>query len=79
MKCNNDHDCYCGTGKGTPHKTGEDGCVRFMVEDPINYHGKWIVNGIEITDFTLREQRGYCEHVCGCWSRWPGSKNSIDV
>jgi len=76
--CSAVHRCYCGTGKPTPHNTGEGGCVRFMVAAPIPADdGMWIVDGHCVTDYTLRQQRGYHRHVDGCWSRWPGSVNSI--
>ena len=72
-----DHTCHCGTGKTEPHKTGTEGCVRFMVEPPVQYTDGWLVDGQMITDYTLRDQRGYHQHPCGCWSRWPGSTNSL--
>lgn len=83
--CNEKHMCFCGTGPGGSggHPTNEDGCVRYMVEAPVRsetmYLGEalWKVGDHEITDYTLRHQRGYSNLPCGCWSRWPGSKNSI--
>lgn len=72
-----DHTCNCGTAEGT-HETGTRGCIRFMTEAPaVRPDNRWFVDGEEITDYTLREQRGYYQHDCGCWSRWPGTDNSI--
>lgn len=79
------HACHCGTGKPTPHETGTGGCVRTMVEAPIKSLNMsadpycWLVDGRQITDYTLRYQRGYYQHGCGCWSRSPGSVNSIEA
>ena len=73
------HNCHCGTATKTPHTIGKDGCVRRMVEAPVQVSpDRWEVAGHEITDYTLRHQRGYSQHPCGCWSRWPGSENSIE-
>ena len=80
MSCTatHNHTCHCGTATKTPHNTGEDGCVRFMTAAPLPcIDSKWLVEGQKITDFTLRQQRGYHQHECGCWSRSPGSSNSI--
>ena len=78
-KSSHDHDCNCGTGKSTPHKTGTEGCVRYMIEAPIPFEDDyWIVDGRQITDYTLRYQRGYHQHPCGCWSCWPDSSNSLE-
>ena len=75
-----DHTCTCGTGRHTPHETGQDGCVRYLTEAPaVRPDDRWQVDGEEITDYTLRKQRGYHQHPCGCWSRWPGSDNSISA
>jgi hypothetical protein len=71
------HECHCGTGRLTPHVTGEDGCVRFMTAAPVCEGETWHINGSLVTDYTLREQRGYHQHPCGCRSRWLGSINSI--
>lgn len=74
-----DHSCHCGTASRAPHETGTLGCVRFITESPVHVPpDRWLVDGGEITDFTLRQQRGYHRHPCGCWSRWPGSSNSIE-
>jgi hypothetical protein len=40
---------------------------------------RWLVDGHEITDFTLRQQRGYFQHPCGCWSTHGDSDTSLDV
>jgi len=45
-------------------------------DDP-KYGKMWEVDGRVITDYTLRAQRGYHQHKCGCWSRWQGSVNSL--
>lgn len=63
------HDCYCDCGKKTPHIIGEDGCQRVMTEPP---------DYTKATEFTYREQRGYHQHECGCWSRSPDSTNSSE-
>lgn len=81
-----DHACGCGTAD-RPHNTGEHGCVRLMIGAPTPapdhpiYGRMWFVDGDPepITDFTLRQQRGYWQHQCGCWSRHPGSNNSIEA
>lgn len=76
---NHDHTCHCGTGPES-HSTGEGGCVRFMTKAPVPLPNNWwLLDLEEVTDFTLREQRGYHQHPCGCWSRWPGSVNSIEA
>lgn len=86
LKINCDHLCHCGTENKQPHKIGEGTCVRTMVESPIpaGTHPvlecpMWLVSGHEITDYSLRHQRGYSQHPCGCWSRSPGSENSIEM
>lgn len=74
------HICFCGTGSDTPHEIGKCGCVREMTEAPIKTKtGYWFVGGHEITEFTMIQQRGYHQHSCGCWSRSPGSSNSISM
>lgn len=87
MSCPYPHLCHCGTAnKPGVHLTGHCGCKRFMVETPgpvkvepcDTFWQEWLVDGHQITDFTLKYQRGYFQHDCGCWSRWPGSDNSID-
>lgn len=81
-----EHSCHCGTASHTPHETGTDGCVRSIVATPKpapNHpeHGfqMWEVDGHVITDFTLRQQRGYYQHPCGCWSSHGDSVNSIEA
>lgn len=73
-----DHICHCG-GEAAAHQTGTGHCLRYMTIPPKQApYGRWIVEGDEtITDFTLRQQRGYHQHPCGCWSRSIGSENSI--
>lgn len=59
------------------------GCLRRMMPAPVqslNTHlgvPMWVVDGHEITDYTLRFQRLYSQHPCGCWSAITGSENSI--
>lgn len=69
-KPQHDHRCFCGTTKCVPHEIGRDGCERYMTEPP---------DLTEATLFTYTQQRGYHQHPCGCWSRWPGSVNSLDA
>jgi len=83
-ECNAPHACYCGCGAFTPHLIGEHGCLRKMVatpaefgRDPERHTDLWLVDGQLITEYTMREQRGYHRHECGCWSRTAGSDNSI--
>lgn len=72
------HVCHCGTASEAPHEIGTKGCSRFLTEAPaVRPDDRWLVGGEEITDYTLRQQRGYYQHECGCWSRWLGSDNSI--
>lgn len=74
-----DHTCHCG-GLNQAHQTGERGCFRIMVMPPEKQgDSHWRVDGHCITDYTLKEQRGYCQHSCGCWSRHEGSVNSISA
>ena len=77
-----EHSCNCGTGKGSPHETGKDGCMRFMTSSPIPCEDDmWEVghpdNVHKINNYNLRQQRGYHQHPCGCWSRQEGSTNSL--
>lgn len=75
-----DHTCHCGTATVTPHQTGTHGCQRFMTPAPDKLSGdRWFVDGKIITGYSLREQRGYHQHRCGCWSRHEGSENSISA
>jgi hypothetical protein len=84
MTCNkNDHLCHCGTGESSPHEISKEGCVRFFVQSPfpVDYDDPedyWIADGQKVTYYTLIEQRGYYRHPCGCWSRSPGSVNSVE-
>lgn len=82
--CVASHKCHCGTGRSNPHVIGDEGCVRRMVpspeplgKDPDTGFDMWLVDGQLITDYTMRQQRGYHQHECGCWSRSPGSTNSL--
>lgn len=85
-KCSQKHECQCG-GIDHPHTIGKAGCFRYMTEAPIPA-GKHPELGCDtwkmpdedgaITDFTLRQQRGYHQHECGCWSRSDGSFNSVE-
>ena len=78
--CVSDHICTCGTANHTPHEIGKDGCVRYLTEAPaLRPDDHWFVDDAEITDYTLRQQRGYYQHDCGCWSRWPGTDTSIEA
>ena len=79
--------CSCGGGARTPHDIGINGCARYRVtktnELPtkfrIDERGFLVcdVGNNTITDYTLRQQRGYSEHKCGNWS-CPKSKDSIN-
>ncbi len=72
--------CNCGPAYFIPHEVGKSGCVRIVCDPPImspykkNY---WIVDGHEITNTTLRSQRGYSQHDGGLWSRYAESTNSL--
>lgn len=77
--CSQRHVCYCGTCPDVPHETGFGGCVRRMEPAPELVEDGWLVEGFFITDSTLRQQRGYHQHGCGCWSSWAASVNSIDA
>ena len=66
-------ECYCG-GDVNPHSVGFGGCFRKLVQTP-QYIGQtnkgvnlWEVEGCEITQFTMIEQRGYHHHGKGVWS-----------
>lgn len=79
--------CHCGTATHAPHETGTHGCKRFVVEPPklVGKHPElgcdmWDTgDGQPITDYTLRQQRGYHQHEDGTWTRWAGSENSISA
>lgn len=83
--CQAIHLCSCGEGEGINHPIGKTGCNRFIPDtfpeilgsDPDDEHNRWIVDGHLITEYTLKFQRGYHQHPCGCWSRWEGSVNSL--
>ena len=82
MMCDKIHWCHCGTSKSekSPHKTGENGCIRRITLPPVYVEcDKWEVDGYVITDHSLRQQRGYHQHECGCWTWWCDSTNSIDA
>lgn len=81
-------ECHCGTATETPHETGTCGCQRFVVPAPVKVGSHpdlgcdmWITHEdiTAITDYTLREQRGYHLHEGGQWTRWNGSSNSLDT
>ena len=70
--------CWCGTATKTPHEIAHNGCVRYLVTAPTRSGAGWIVDGRRVTNFTLRQQRGYAQHLpSGDWSRSPGSHNSL--
>lgn len=71
-KVEHDHTCHCGTANTTPHETGKCGCIRFMTDAPALEDGQTI-------EYPYKQQRGYHQHPCGCWSRWDGSKNSLSA
>ena len=82
--CSAAHHCYCGAGAATPHVIGDQGCIRGVVPsprpiwlDPDTGIQIWIVDGHAITEYTLKHQRGFNQHECGCWSSWHGSSNSL--
>lgn len=81
--CTEQHTCSCGCAPYYPHEVGKDGCVhrmellRLPVATGEDFYA-WEVAGTKITDYTLRQQRGYRQHACGCWSHWNDSKNSLE-
>lgn len=80
MESGHDHTCRCAFGVPIPHLVSTDGCCRDMVTAPEKLQNDfWLVDGATITGYSLREQRGYYQHSCGCWSRprEQGSENSI--
>lgn len=85
MQSDHEHLCHCGIASTHPHVTGENGCKRRMVNTPTpTVKSKtlgcemWDTGpGGVVTDYTLRDQRGYSQHACGCWSRAGDSTNSI--
>jgi hypothetical protein len=77
--CKQEHLCHCGLGAGTTHEVGSLGCANVMADTPKELPlDMWHVDGVMITGYTLREQRGYCKHACGCWSRGAYNANSIE-
>ena len=86
--CQELHECGCGGVTTFPriHIIGSFGCYRYMTTPPkeCGTHETlgcptWEVEGQQITDFTLRQQRGYNQHKCGCWSTHGDSFNSIEA
>ena len=77
-----DHACHCGGVEGA-HPVGAPGCFRYMSNNAVvcldAADDRWAVNGEPVSGFTLREQRGYAQHPCGCWSKHGGSTNSLEV
>jgi len=74
-------ECYCG-GIKNPHFIEDEGCYRKIVrsQTPVKKpNNMWRVNGATITDFTLKQQRGYALHSNGQWSKPKngGSTNSL--
>lgn len=65
------HTCHCGADVVYgPHSTGDLKCFREMCAAPERLQNDfWRVEGHEITGYSLREQRLYHQHSCGCWSR----------
>lgn len=77
-----EYQCYCGTGATTPHYVGTQGCVREIVNAPRpTKEGDWEVEEGEefqtISEYTMKQQRGFEQHECGGWSRWPRTTNSL--
>ena len=75
------HFCHCGA-YGEGHETGFGHCYREICEAPVELNNDWWKVEVfpPITGFSLREQRLYHKHLCGCWSRAKdGSKNSIET
>lgn len=78
-------ECFC-YGAKPGHNVGDEGCYYEMVPDPIpappheNGYDMWDtqIGGI-ITDFSLKQQRGYTRLKCGCWIAWKESCNSLDT
>lgn len=87
--CQELHECGCGGVATFPpfHNIGSFGCYRYMTTPPKECGNHetlgcqtWEVEGqVGITDFTLRQQRGYHQHKCGCWSTHGDSFNSIEA
>jgi len=74
--------CNCG-GMHREHGVGEGDCYRVLVPvslEPVRVRDRrWEVEGHEITETTLREQRMYSQHEDGRWSKVNGhfSSNSL--
>ncbi len=78
-ECDKDHWCACGALNHV-HRVGTQGCTRFLTPAPEpRPDNRWFVDGHEITEYTLICQRGYHQYPCGCWSRWPGSSESLEA
>lgn len=77
----NNIQCYCGGGAPAPHELGVEKCYREIAKDkylPIpSASGNYIVNGHEVTEYTLVHQRLYSKHECGIWSL-PKDHSSIN-
>ena len=77
--------CHCGCGDITPHELGNNNCYRETVSAPKGPFSKqgtpyWVTTDNcpnEITEYTLKHQRGYSLHKEGIWSR-PKSRGSIN-
>lgn len=80
--CNVPLICCCG-GIHREHRIGDENCFReAVINPPVKLcNDWWNVEGSDITGYTLREQRLYHQHECGCWSRpkGGGSVNSIEM
>ena len=72
--------CNCGGVDGA-HSVGDVNCMREKCVKPRkkSCSDRWIIHGENgsITDFTLRQQRGYVQHDCGNWSR-PNDCESVN-
>lgn len=76
-------ECNCGGRSGT-HRVGVTGCNRKMAEAPQRVtqspgrpNTDWLVPGVgPVSEFTLRQQWGYHQHVCGRWSRFATDDDS---
>lgn len=77
--------CHCGGMEGT-HFVGEGSCYREVVPAPVlleeasnDWAERWLVEGSEVTGYTLKQQRLYHHHRDGIWSRpkGGGSINSL--
>jgi predicted nucleotidyltransferase len=82
--CNKEHLCSCGKATHYPHETGKSGCTRRISSitpirnaEKVNTHQEWQVGDHSVSDYTLKEQRGYRQYECGCWTRARESTNSL--